>query len=78
MNLKQYLTSKNIKVVDFAKKVGCHNITISAYMNKRIRISKYLAYRIESATNGELSAIDLMDFNTCETGAQKLKLKNLK
>lgn len=63
MNLRDYLDAHHISVIDFSKLVGCHNITLSAYMHKRLRISKFLAQAIERVTDGKLTAKQLIAHN---------------
>lgn len=60
MELKQYLKNENIKVTDFAKKMGCVQSYISLICNKDRRPSPEFAKKIERGTNGKVTVMELL------------------
>ena len=60
MKLKIYLVQNNITVTEFAERIGYSRSQISNIINGASNPSKRLAKAIEKATNGEVSADELL------------------
>lgn len=60
MKLKQFLRKKRINLNFFAKRVGCKQPHISLICAKKRRPSPDLALKIEQATDGEVTAMELL------------------
>lgn len=60
MNLRDYLHFKRISVTDFAKKIKFTRVHISKVVNETRKPGKHLADIIETATNGEVTAEELL------------------
>jgi DNA-binding transcriptional regulator YdaS (Cro superfamily) len=60
MELRVYLFQKRISVTDFSKSLGCSRIHLSEIVNGRRIPSLLLAKAIERATNGEVTAEELL------------------
>ena len=61
MDLRKYLFRKRKSVTDFAKEVKVSRNHISRIVNKSIKPGKHLALFIETITNGEVTASELLD-----------------
>ncbi len=60
MDLRTYLFQKRISVTAFSKTIGCSRIHLSEVINGRRKPSLMLAKAIEMATNGNVSARELI------------------
>jgi len=67
--LQQWLKENNIKVSDFAKRLGIHRTYLSDIVNGHETPSYTLAKLIEYETNGEVRAESFFEDNL--TGASK-------
>jgi len=63
MTLREYLTEKNIMIIDFAKIICYSRQHISGYMSKRYNFSKKSALVIEQATNGLVTKEEILEGN---------------
>ncbi len=61
MMLRIYLALNRISVTDFAKKINYTRNAVSYVLNERRRASKKMAKLIEQATNGEVTAKELLE-----------------
>lgn len=60
MNLRVFLFNHRISVTEFSKTLGCSRIHLSEIVNERRTPSLLLAKSIERATNGEVTAEELL------------------
>jgi len=60
MDLREYLFKKRMSVSDFAKKINFARTYISGIISGANKPSKKLAKIIEEATNGEVTAEELL------------------
>jgi transcriptional regulator with XRE-family HTH domain len=60
MTLKEYLTENKIKLTDFASKVGIQQPYVSLIKNGHNRPSPDVALRIEQATGGAVTVMELL------------------
>ena len=60
MNLKEYLFLHRISVGDFAQKIKCNRSYFSRLINGHVRPGRRLAEDIEQATNGQVTAEELL------------------
>lgn len=63
MDLRTYLFNERISVTDFSKTLGCSRIHLSEIINGRRVPSLMLAKSIEMATNGQVTAKEVMKEN---------------
>jgi hypothetical protein len=56
MDLRTYLWKNNLKLVDFAEKIGCSRPYISLVCNNKKIPSRKLAEKIEELTHGHVKA----------------------
>ena len=61
MNLEEYLRFNNIKQHIFAKSIGVSQGHINSMIKGRRKPSVALAKKIEKATSGEISVVELLD-----------------
>lgn len=61
MMLRVYLAIHKISVNDFAEKINYTRNAVSYVLNERRRASKKMAKLIEQATNGEVTAKELLE-----------------
>lgn len=57
--LRTYLDKNEIQIIDFAKSLGCHRMTIQKWLSGDTRPGIRLAKKIQNLTNG---AVTLKDF----------------
>lgn len=60
MELISFLKNSEIKMIDFAKTVGCNQSHISLLCQKKRRPSPELALEIEKATGGKVTVLELL------------------
>lgn len=60
MNLKEYLFLHRISVSEFSHKIKCNRSYFSRLINGHVKPGKRLAEDIEQATNGEVTAEELL------------------
>lgn len=60
MNIKQYLTSKNMSHKEFAKRLGCSEVRLSRIIHGAYPPRTQIAVDIENLTCGDVSAIEVM------------------
>jgi DNA-binding transcriptional regulator YdaS (Cro superfamily) len=63
MNLRDYLHFQRITTAEFARRINYYHGTLNEYMRGRVRVSKRLAEVIEKATNGEVTAKEVLEQN---------------
>lgn len=63
MNLRDYLHFERIKLKDFAESIDMSVTHISGYINGRLRVSKKVARNIEKATEGKVTAKQILKDN---------------
>lgn len=61
MDLREYLFRHRLSVVDFSKIIECDRAYLSKIVNGKLKPSKRLAKDIEEATNGEVTASELLE-----------------
>ena len=61
MMLRIYLAIHRISITDFAKKINYTRNAVGYVVNERRRASKKMAQVIEQATNGEVTAKELLE-----------------
>jgi len=60
MELKLYLVRNKISITDFSVRIGCNRSYLSEIINGAKMPGKRLAKDIEEATNGEVTAKELL------------------
>ena len=60
MRLKEYLTENGISQRDFSKRVNIHYMYLNMVLVNKRRPSPDLADRIEKATDGEVTVMELL------------------
>lgn len=63
MKLRDYLYFERIAIKDFAKKINYAPSHIGEYMSGRNRLSRKAADLIEKATDGKVTAKEILDAN---------------
>ena len=58
--LTNYLESHGMKKKFFCEMVGINRQSLYIYLHRNGTINKFVAYRIEQVTNGEIKAEDLV------------------
>ena len=76
MKLEEYLRFNNIKQHTFAKSLGVSQGHINSMIKGKREPSVSLAKKIEKATNGEVSVVELLDIKIPE-GISKIKLTRI-
>lgn len=66
MDIKEYLTSYNIKQCEFAKNIGISKAHLSMIANRKRNPSIPLAKKIVRITEGKVDALKLLGFTTQE------------
>lgn len=60
MDLREYLFRNRLTITDFGKKIDCPRAYLSQIVNGHKKPGKRLAKVIEDATNGEVTAQELL------------------
>jgi DNA-binding transcriptional regulator YdaS (Cro superfamily) len=63
MNLRDYLHFRRKTIKDFALSIDMTPGHIYGYIRGRLRVSKKVAKNIEKATQGEVTAVEIMKDN---------------
>lgn len=66
MNLREYLFRERLTKKAFAKKINYSPVTLSLYVSGKIRLSKRLADIIEKASDGKVTAEEILKDNPSE------------
>lgn len=64
MNLREWRKANRISAKDLAERVGVAEVTLRAYKSGARRPKTEAAKRIEAATNGEVTAAELLGLNS--------------
>jgi len=67
MKLKQYLKDNKIRMRDFAKIIGVHELTVLRLRDGETNPSLQTALKIRDATEGQVGIEDLVKESPCET-----------
>jgi len=59
MELKEFLDSKDISVLEFAERIAVSPPTVYDWINKKSRISRKNAKQVEDFTEGAVTAISM-------------------
>lgn len=60
MDLRRYLFEHRLKIKEFSDLIGCSRVHISGVLHNRRKPSLMMAKAIEKATNGEVTAEELL------------------
>ena len=60
MDLRTYLFQKRLSITDFSKTLGCSRVHLQGVVHGQRKASLLLAKAIERATNGEVTADELI------------------
>lgn len=60
MDLRTYLFQKRTSIADFSRQLKCSRDHLSRIVNGKLKPSERLAKDIEEATNGEVTAKELL------------------
>lgn len=72
MNLRDYLHFERITLKSFCDSIEMSPTHLGGYINGRLRVSKKVARAIERATNGKVTAKQVMKDNPLKKTIQKL------